>query len=352
MQRQAYLDTEIARLIRETGKNGLNQGIYSVDIRSGVVVIRGERVYFERKPFLNDKVTMILPRDFQEIPVEELYRPEARPDLALANESGSVYISLAHLAKEVADDSAVVAHKNDVRQILQAMNPSIEWLDDSVKDIGGRQVAFFTFVTPMLGTSVYNLSFFLALEHRILTGSFVCGDRELKGWKEVFQQMLASIEVMTTEETTGGALPQQDYSNFTFNQGLYAVYKGKEYRFFEVGEGLYRLISNDERDCADNGFFRQDGVFKKTVDKNEITAAYERKFTLYYQGHVFALGQELKNEVQLIMDDYNYDLIVQLQMQRIGPHVYEKWVAKSEIENAVEKRLPVEGFSMPATTLA
>ena len=51
MQRQAYLDTEIARLIRETGKNGLNQGIYSVDIRSGVVVIRGERVYFERKPF-------------------------------------------------------------------------------------------------------------------------------------------------------------------------------------------------------------------------------------------------------------------------------------------------------------
>ena len=119
----------------------------------------------------------------------------------------------------------MVAHKNDVRQILQAMNPSIEWLDDSVKDIGGRQVAFFTFVTPMLGTSVYNLSFFLALEHRILTGSFVCGDREFKGWKEVFQQMLASIEVMTTEETTGGALPQQDYSNFTFNQGLYAVYK-------------------------------------------------------------------------------------------------------------------------------
>lgn len=353
MNEHNYLDKEIARLIKETKDVGAsNKGFSSVDIQSGVVVIRGERVYFGRKTLMDGKVILTLPRDFQKISPEDLYRPEARPDEALVNEKGSIHITMAHLAKKVSNDAEVETHKNEVRQILQTMNSSVEWLEDDVKNINGRLVAYFEFVTPMLGTSVYNLSFFLGLEKQILTGSFTCSDQELKGWKLVFHQMLDSIELVIKEEIPEKALVYKDYSNCYFDQGLYALYKGKEYLCYKLVDGFYRLISNDQKDCENNGFYPQDGMFKKKVGKEEISAAYERKFTLFYRKYSFEMGQENKTGVQLIMRKCDFDLAVQLGLKRAGYSYYEKWVAKSEIEKAVENRLPVEGFIMPNVSSA
>lgn len=345
---EKFLDTEIIRLMKEVDENKGQNKVYSLpNIKTGAVVVRGQRVNFEKKQLFDGKLTMILPKDFQSVDPEKLYKPETKPDLLLVNDGGSIQITLTHLSKKAVNDEQVTAHKNTVQRILQEMNPSLQWLEGGVKIIHEKSLFFFEFITPMLGAEVYNLTFFIRLNQRIFTGSFVCGDPEIKGWKRIFYQILDSLEINESEnpeDLTGAAPAHQDFSQYHYGKGLYGIHQGREYRLFKIGDG-YRLISTNAEDL-DRGFFHQDGVFKKKVTKNEIEAAYELQITLVYRGHQFELGQELKTRVQLIMKDCDWKLANELQLKMNYP-AYEKWVDKTEIENIIEKKLPVDGFAMP-----
>jgi hypothetical protein len=342
------LDTEIVRLMKEVDENKAQNKVYSLpNIKTGAVVVHGQRVNFEKRQLFDGKIEMILPKDFQSIDPAKLYKPETKPDLLLVNDGGTVQITLTHLSKKAVNDEQVRAHQNAVQQILQQMNPSLQWLEGGVKTISEKPLSFFEFITPMLGTEVYNLTFFIRLDQRIFTGSFVCGGPELKGWKQIFYQILGSIEINESanpEELAEAAPAHRDFSQYHYGKGLYGIHQGREYRLFKIGDG-YRLISFNGEDL-DRGFFRQDGVFKKNVTQNEIEAAYELQLTLVYRGHQFELGRELKTKVQLIMKDCDRKLANELQLQMNYP-VYEKWVDKTEIENIIEKKLPVAGFAIP-----
>jgi hypothetical protein len=350
MRKHFNLDTEIVRLMNEAQETKAQTKVYSLpNITTGAVVVRGQRVNFEKKQLFDGKLEMILPKDFQAIAPENLYKPETKPDLLLVDDSGTIQITLTHLSKKAVNDGEVIAHKNAVQGILRQMNPSIEWLEGGAKKINEKPLVFFEFLTSMLGAEVYNLTFFFRLNQRIFTGSLVCGGQEIKGWKQIFHQMLGSITIVESEnpEDLAEAVPaHQDFSEYHYGRGLYGFYQGHEYRLFKIGDG-YRLISTNPEDL-DRGFFRKDGVFKKNVTQNEIEAAYELQLTLVYRGHQFELGEEFKTKVQLIMKSCDRKLARELQLELNYP-IYEKWVDKKEIENIIERKLPVKGFAMPET---
>lgn len=350
MSEHFKLDTEIVRLMKEVDENKAQTKVYSLpNIKTGAVVVRGQRVNFEKKQLFDGKLAMILPKDFQSIDPEKLYKPETKPDLLLVNDGGTIQITLTHLSKTAANDEEVTTHKNAVQQILQQMNPSTQWLEGGAKKINEKPLFFFEFITPMLGAEIYNLTFFFRLNQRIFTGSFVCGEPEIKGWKQIFHQMLGSIEINESEnpeDLAESAPSHSDFSQYHYGKGLYGIYQGQEYRLFKIGDG-YRLISFNSEDL-DRGFFRQDGVFKKNVTQNEIEGAYELHLTLVYRGHQFELGRESKTQVQIIMKSCDRKLAHELQLELNYP-IYEKWVDKTEIENVIEKKLPVKGFAMPET---
>lgn len=349
MNEQPHLDQEIVRLIDETKDERENNanGYFLTDIKTGAVVIGGVRINFETRTVLDGKLKMILPTDFQSIPPEKLYKREARPDVLLAGDDGAIQITLAHTKKTATGIAEVTAHKTEVQKILQALNASLEWQDGGLKEIHGKQVDYFEFITPMLGARVYNLTFFMELHQRVLSGSFVCTDRKLKAWKPIFDQMLASVEEIASE-VKPVATVRRDCSGNSFRQGQYAVYHGREYRLFKIGVDQYRLVSTDSKDL-ENGFATRDGVYLKTVTKGEITAAYELKLIIEYRGHRFGLGRQQQNRIELVAQNCDYQLVQELQLQMSGPHEYVRWVAKTEIDNVIETRFPVAGFAMPET---
>jgi hypothetical protein len=341
MNNQPRLDREIVRLIDSTHEKGCS----SIDIQTGTVMIDGIRVNFAAKSLADDRLRMILPADFRSIPPEQLYKPEARPDRLWADETGAVQITVTHTRKKVGNDAAVAVYQNEVRKILQILNSSLEWQAGGVKEVRGKQVAYFEFITPMLGARIYNLTFFLDLQGRIFTGSFVCPELKLKVWKGIFDQMLESVEV-SAGETGNLTNTHPNYCDYHFNQGLYLIHQGHEYLSFQIGADRYRLISLNSADLQ-NGFLSRDGVFKKTVGRAEIEAAYELKLILTYRGYSFEMGQQSVREIQLILRNCDPDIRERLQMQTGGSREYEKWVNKAEIENVEVQRLPVEGFAMP-----
>jgi hypothetical protein len=349
MNEETHLDQEIVRLIDrvEAEKSYFqNDGYAMLNIQTGVAVLDGSQVNFAPQILLDGKLRMILPTDFREIPPEKVYKPDFKPNLLLADESGAIQIIIIHTQKKVTDDTEVLTYKNEVRQILQMVNSSLEWSEDGVKELQGKKLYFFEFITPMLGAGVYNLTFFLNLDHRVLSGSLVCNDRKIKGWKPVFRQMLDSLRVITPETEVVAPAVHPDFSEYLFNEGMYAVYQGREYPLYQVGADQYRLISTNPRD-QEAGFVKKDGVFKKTVTAAEISAAYQLKLTLIYRGYQFALGQTTKGQVELNLKDGKSNIAQELQMELMGPREYVKWVAKSEIEGVITEKLAVAGFAMP-----
>ena len=347
METNNHLDAEIARLMDEDMENRLFTEAYKTfDIKTGVVVIDGKRVEFEQKTLLDEKLKMIVPKDFQSFPPETLFRPEAKPDVMLVNkEGGTIQIIVRHTSLSVANDEEVIAHMNQVQQFLNSMTPSIKWLEGGKKEISGRQVVFFEFLTPMLGADVYNLTYSLELNHQVLTGSFVATDREIKVWKEVFYQMLESIEIIPLGKAEVEKPPHKDFSQHRFEEGYFGIYHGQEYRFFRTGETECRLMSEKEADC-EKGFEPKDGVYKKNVNKEEITSAYELKLQVIYRGYTFDIDEKQKSQVKIITRDCDSSIANELQMEIGGFREYTKWVNKTQIEDVIEKRLPVEGFAM------
>jgi hypothetical protein len=348
MNNESHLDQEIVRLIDEVEeeKSYLQNERYSLlNIKTGVAVIGGVQIDFIEKDLLDGQLAMVLPTNFRSIPPEQVYKPEARPDLLWADEDSAIQITIAHTQRKATGVADVITHKNEVKQILQTLNSSLEWSEDGAKEICGRPLVFFEFITPMLVAGVYNLTFFMELNQRVLTGSFVCNGKKIKDWKPVFYQMLDSIKVLTSDDNIE-APGHPDFSQYHFMEGLYAIYHDQEYRLYKVGPDNYRLISTNSQDRED-GFVAQDGVFKKTVKPNEISAAYRLKLTLTYRGCQFELGQTQKNQVELVTKNCEVQIVEKLQLEMNTPNEYSKWVTKNEIENVIETKLPAEGFLMP-----
>ena len=201
MNGQLYVEQQTFQtkyLPRETAEYAV-EGRSLSDIRPGYTTNSMAEIIFQKVSLLDDHFEMLVPGNFQRVPPEKSYRSGVVPDVILIDDSGAVRTTISHLTKRVYCDTDLVEYYNEVRQILKIMNPSIEWLQGSIKNVHGKQVAFFEFISPILNMGIYNLSFFVELQQRVLTGNLVCPDWKLREWKPVFYQMLESVKITPRE---------------------------------------------------------------------------------------------------------------------------------------------------------
>jgi hypothetical protein len=166
----------------------------TADTKARTILIGGVPIAGYTVNLLDDKLAMTLPKEIRSI-ASRTQRMETRPDVTLADVNETVKITLTHLSRKVFSDGEVLEYKNQIQQALKMVNPSLEWLLGGVKDVRGLSIAFFEIMTTVFGIGIYNLRFFLPLQHRVLSGSFMCVDQTLKYWRPIFHQILESIEV-------------------------------------------------------------------------------------------------------------------------------------------------------------
>jgi len=130
-------------------------------------------------------------------------------------------------------------------------------------------------------------------------------------------------------------------------EGSYAVYNEKIYEaetWSELNQkGIIMLISKDDEDLK-KGFIRDKkfGTIKK-VKRDELTGAY------YVQNFVKIKGVKVKvighegEDISIYSNDYN--AFRKLNMKQFEPFVYVKLVKKDEIEEEIEEKEPIWGFS-------
>lgn len=122
---------------------------------------------------------------------------------------------------------------------------------------------------------------------------------------------------------------------------IFAIYKGKEYQAAVRADGNIILRSNDENDIS-NGFIENNGINKsvkcyKYVLKSELDEIYRKNIKVEYGGYEFSVIDERDDMLLICTMTGNYQVWLQLGMERVDKGVYQKWVEKKYLKVKIEK---------------
>ncbi|WP_027088403.1 hypothetical protein [Cohnella panacarvi] len=119
--------------------------------------------------------------------------------------------------------------------------------------------------------------------------------------------------------------------------GLYAFFKGSEYRLIEISDGGLELISNDSKDI-DKGFsFYDEGVFVKKVVREQLDQVCLIDTFALYKGVKLKVGSMRNGKV--LLGTSQLQLVEDLGFDRTDKYFYEKWVDIAEVQLIEEKQL-------------
>jgi hypothetical protein len=155
-------------------------------------------IELEKRKFLNDKVEILIPKDFKHMSAEVLdikYKGKNRPTLVLTNEDATVNIAL-NILPNPANEDAIESYKNAVKSSFEKAFPVAEWKSDGVKVINGRKVGYLKLITNAADQTVFNSLFITHCEGKLLIGTFNCTEELLPEWQEASEKIVQSLKVL------------------------------------------------------------------------------------------------------------------------------------------------------------
>lgn len=172
------------------------------DIKSGPVKI-GNRYYeFEETDFLDEKIKMYIPKDFEDMSEAARkfkYPGENRPEIIKCNEDGSIAITF-KIINSLLDENHVEELKDVMMFMNKRLNPANIFFEDGVLEINSKNIGYFDFKSSAIDDYLYNLMFFLEFEQKTLMGSFTCLYKDSNEWRDIVFEILNTIKVENKEE--------------------------------------------------------------------------------------------------------------------------------------------------------
>lgn len=168
------------------------------DIHNGQIKIGGNYYEFEERDFLEEKLKMFIPNNFQDMPLEARklkYPSDNRPDIIKCNDNGSIAVTF-KLIDNPLKEERMEQFGEMMKLINQRLNPANIYFDEGILEVNEKRIGYFDFKSSALDDFLYNFIFFLVFEEKTLMGTFNCIYDEYKEWKEVIFQMLSTIKIV------------------------------------------------------------------------------------------------------------------------------------------------------------
>lgn len=180
----------------------------AVDLLKDFITIHDKAVKMQNIALLDNQIMLRIPALFTEMPKElaELKYPSARrPNVILTDESTTVNITFNFTTNELSNEE-VAAFRDGMIEVLEQMQPAIEWFDIGGLTIQGKAISYFEMLTPALDGDIFNLMFFCSLQNRALIGTFNCMAEDLDEWEPVAQAIMRNMQFVTKLENGGISL--------------------------------------------------------------------------------------------------------------------------------------------------
>ncbi len=98
------------------------------------------------------------------------------------------------MTQQPAKESQLVSFKDFQLQQLKSKRPDMTKLDDGVKIINGKKIAYFKFLTPAIDQKVFNYYFMTIVHGNILLFTFNCIEKLKKSWESTADNIAASVK--------------------------------------------------------------------------------------------------------------------------------------------------------------
>ena len=207
MQNKEFLDEKIVEMINQSESvmiqsesEALQELVQPQEIEQSIytgIKIQGQWIEFEERLFVDDKITMMVPLEFENMDVEEAkqkYPMEQRPETILTDSTGTINILLRYMGDPISNEDTEMI-RDELLTIMCRMNPGIKTQSTDVKVVSGKNIAYVEFTNPVMDGKLYNLMYFLEVEGKTLMGSFNCSAKSAKHWKSSAYEMMQSIRL-------------------------------------------------------------------------------------------------------------------------------------------------------------
>ncbi|GMA99905.1 hypothetical protein [Pelosinus sp. IPA-1] len=200
-----HMDEEIRYMINqvEEQEEWSSQNIYEG------VTINDEHYEFHEVSFFEDKLTLHIPTSFVDMPAELAamkYPSSDRPQIIQTDLTGSINITLNLIPNNI-EDEHIPEVKEGIKSILQKLNPSYLFMEEGAETIEEKTIGFFEFKSPTLDDSLFNLMFFVEMNHNIVMIVFNCPYSEHMAWRLIARQIMQSVRFAPKTLESGQEIP-------------------------------------------------------------------------------------------------------------------------------------------------
>ncbi|SFR92386.1 hypothetical protein [Anaeromicropila populeti] len=161
--------------------------------------IKDEVIHFSPIHLFRDKIKIYSPDQFIDMPLSVAkfkYPSEQRPEIIKTSldTATNMAFNLLNIPLKPNETKNMTAQ---YKTIFKNMNPSYQFFDEAVENIGNTTVSWFDFKSYAMDDQLYNLLFITTAAGMTLHGIFNCVFGDYAEWKEAFHQMMMSVEDLT-----------------------------------------------------------------------------------------------------------------------------------------------------------
>lgn len=207
MSKKEFLDEKIIEMMNEVEQpaapvenDSLTEEANENTIYTGLKIKRN-MVYFRPQLFADDKITIMIPKQFvlmSNADAKKKYNSEPGAKIIFTNEDGSINVIGEYLDGPVTNND-MEPIRDHVFGMMRRVNPGIKKHSDGIETVSEKTVAYVEFTNLAMDGKLYNLLFFAEIAQKILMMSFNCSTKNMNYWQKAAFSMMQSIAFVEGE---------------------------------------------------------------------------------------------------------------------------------------------------------
>ena len=145
---------------------------------------------------LDNKAKIVVPAELSKMSDEMFaikYGNKSRPVLVLSDEEGEINF-MADMTRQQALESELSSYKDFRIEQLKKSRSDLEIVEQGVKTVNGKKVAYFKFLSQAVDQKVFNYYFFTLVDGKVLLFVFNCIEKLRKDWEKKADAILLSLK--------------------------------------------------------------------------------------------------------------------------------------------------------------
>lgn len=166
--------------------------------------IREERYEFGRIELFEQKMSILLPTTFMDMPLEQArlkYPMEQRPQIIKTNSAGDINFTFSLIDQNI-NNAQVKQIMQFFKNVLKMAQPTNVFHEENVEQIGDITVSWFDYVSNGYDKKIFNLVYLLPIDGKLMHGIFNCAIDDAENWRAVALDVMRSITDISAQGGT------------------------------------------------------------------------------------------------------------------------------------------------------